>query len=428
VPYFDYNGKSIFYEERGCGKPLVLLHGNTASSKMFADVAGLFVEDFRVVFIDFLGHGQSERVKSLAVDLWFDEALQTIALLEHLNCSKVNLIGSSGGALVAINVALERPELVDKVIADSFEGDKPLKEVVQSITEEREASKQNENSRAFYLAMHGEDWECVVDCDAVAIKEHAKAIGRFFHKPLSELRPDILLVGSLEDEFTAAIEPDFYRLTFAEMLSQIRRGRMRLFDHGGHPAMLSNSEEFAQLAKTFLSPVILRTERLLLRPIVDQDAAAIFEYSKGANVGPNAGWKPHESIEETQEIMKDIFLNKDGVFGIVLLDSGTLIGSIGIITDPKRENDQTRMLGYAIGEEYWGCGYTTEAARAVIAHGFDELQLDLISAYCYPHNERSKNVLKKLGFQYEGTLSQCEKLYNGKIYDNDCYALMKGKK
>lgn len=47
------------------------------------------------------------------------------------------------------------------------------------------------------------------------------------------------------------------------------------------------------------------------------------------------------------------------------------------------------------------------------------------SAYCYPFNSRSKNVIKKLGFAYEGTLKLCEKLYNGKVYDNECYALTK---
>lgn len=65
----------------------------------------------------------------------------------------------------------------------------------------------------------------------------------------------------------------------------------------------------------------------------------------------------------------------------------------------------------------------TEAAAAVTNYGFKTLNLDLISAYCYPHNKRSQNVLKKLGFKYEGTLSLCEKSYIGTVYDDECYAL-----
>lgn len=68
-----------------------------------------------IIFIDFLGHGNSDRIKEFSPRLWEEEARQTIALLEHLQLGKVNLVGTSGGAWVAINAALERPELVDRV-------------------------------------------------------------------------------------------------------------------------------------------------------------------------------------------------------------------------------------------------------------------------------------------------------------------------
>lgn len=171
----------------------------------------------------------------------------------------------------------------------------------------------------------------------------------------------------------------------------------------------------------------LVTERLILRPIIESDAEAIFEYSQGENVGINAGWKPHESIEETREIMKQVFLNQEFVFGIELKATGKLIGSIGLVPDPKRQNDGTRMIGYAIGENYWGNGYTTEATRALLRFGFDELNLDLISATCYPYNERSKNVLKKCGFHYEGRLRWAEKRYDGEVLDYECYAIISDK-
>lgn len=82
------------------------------------------------------------------------------------------------------------------------------------------------------------------------------------------------------------------------------------------------------------------------------------------------------------------------------------------------------MIGYAIGQEYWGNGFTTEAARALLNFAFKELKLDLVSAYCYPYNERSKGVLKKCGFNYEGRLRLAEKRYDGEVLDNECYALL----
>jgi pimeloyl-ACP methyl ester carboxylesterase len=253
MPYFKYNYKSCYYEEHGEGTPLLFLHGNTASSKMFSDVVAPFAKDYKVVLIDFIGHGKSDRVEKFASDLWFDEALQVIAFLEQVQYKKVNLIGSSGGALVAINVALERPDLVYKIIADSFEGEVPLHEFVQNIVEEREASKQNEFGKMFYYAMQGEDWERVVDNDTIAINEHAKTIGKFFHKPLNELHTKILLTGSKEDEFVKLVHPDFYLKTYSELIKKMGNGEMHIFDQGRHPALLSNQVEFVKLAKAFLS-------------------------------------------------------------------------------------------------------------------------------------------------------------------------------
>lgn len=169
----------------------------------------------------------------------------------------------------------------------------------------------------------------------------------------------------------------------------------------------------------------LFTERLILRPIEPSDLADIFEYSKHPEVGPNAGWKPHESKEETMEIMKTIFLDKDCVWGIIRKDDKKMIGSIGFIQDPKRENEHTMMLGYAIGYDQWGKGITTEASRVVIAYGFEEMGLRLISVSCYAYNNRSRGVIKKCGFKYEGTIRQAEKRYDGEIFYSEIYSLTK---
>lgn len=169
----------------------------------------------------------------------------------------------------------------------------------------------------------------------------------------------------------------------------------------------------------------IETERLILRPTVESDADDIYEYARDENVGVHAGWQPHKNIEETRQIMNVIFIDKENVFAIVLKASGKVIGSVGVIDDPKREYDQVKMIGYALGHDYWGKGYMTEAAKALVAYSFDTLKLEMISAYCYPYNERSRNILLKLGFKFEGKLSLCEKSFNGEVYDNECYALMR---
>lgn len=251
MSYFNFNNKRVYYAEFGTGTPLLLLHGNTASSEMFAEIADRYGKDFKVILIDFLGHGKSDRLNEFPADLWFNEAEQVIAFLREKQYTKVNIIGSSGGALVAINVALEAPELIHKVIADSFEGEKPLKAFTENVWEDRDKSKHDENARMFYYYMHGSDWEQVVDNDTRAIIRHQAEIGKFFHKDLQSFKPAILLTGSIEDEFVCTLAPDNFERIYRELISKIGHGKIHLFDTGGHPAMLTNQDSFYKLSIDF---------------------------------------------------------------------------------------------------------------------------------------------------------------------------------
>lgn len=170
---------------------------------------------------------------------------------------------------------------------------------------------------------------------------------------------------------------------------------------------------------------VMETERLVLRPFTEHDAEAFFDCCRNPNLGNNAGWKPHETREESLEILRTVFIAQKDTWAVIHKEDRQLVGAIGITPDPKRENPKAGMIGYWLDESRWGKGYMTEAASAVIKHGFNELGLTLISANCYPHNERSQRVLKRLGFAYEGILHQAEVTYDGRTYDHLCYYLKK---
>lgn len=169
---------------------------------------------------------------------------------------------------------------------------------------------------------------------------------------------------------------------------------------------------------------ILETHRLLLKSWSEDKLEDMYEYAKDPQVGPMAGWKPHESREETLEILKH-FSEGEEVWAVIYKENGKAIGSIGLHGDDKRGDTNCKMLGYVLAREYWGKGLMTEAARRVIAYGFEEEYLDLISCYHYPHNDKSKRVIEKCGFTYEGTLRKATKIYDGSIYDDCLYSITK---
>ena len=161
------------------------------------------------------------------------------------------------------------------------------------------------------------------------------------------------------------------------------------------------------------------TERLTLRTLTTADLDDCFMES----AKPSAGWKPHGAAEDTRHLLESVYIGTESIWGIVLKESGQLVGSIGLMRDYKREYDRVRSIGYAINEECRGRGYMTEAVQAVLRHGFERMGLELISAYAYPWNVGSRRVLEKCGFQYEGTLKKAAKLYDGSVHDNDCFAI-----
>ncbi len=247
MAYFKYQDKNIYYEITGSGPAVMLLHGDTASSKMFELLLPLYQNAFQVILIDFLGNGRSDRVRQFPADLWLSQAKQVIALLEYLHYDKVNLIGTSGGAWSAVNTALERPDLVGRVIADSFDGRSLPDDFAENLLAERNAAKNDAFSKQFYEWCQGEDWESVVDLNTQALVECADKNLPLFCKPLESLEVPILFTGSLQDEMCRQDMKEEYQ----QMSELVPKRKIHLFPSGQHPAMLTNAEAFLHLASEF---------------------------------------------------------------------------------------------------------------------------------------------------------------------------------
>ncbi|MDX9916586.1 MAG: GNAT family protein [Gudongella sp.] len=166
----------------------------------------------------------------------------------------------------------------------------------------------------------------------------------------------------------------------------------------------------------------LETKRLKLRRFRLSDIGDFYEYSSSPIVGPNAGWDYHRSKGEALSVLKS-HLNNDEIWAIEYKDKQKVVGSIALQKDRKRENLSVRMMGYVLNPDYWGQGLATEASLALLYYAFTYIGLSMVSVYHYPDNTRSKRVIEKCGFAYEGLLRQSTMTFNGKILDEMCYSI-----
>jgi len=153
----------------------------------------------------------------------------------------------------------------------------------------------------------------------------------------------------------------------------------------------------------------LETERLLLRPLMQDDAPAVARLAGRREIADTTISIPHPYSEEQARYWiaesADLFAQgKSVVFGVQLKRGGNLAGGIGL-RDIDTEHSLAE-LGFWVAVEYWGQGYATEAARAVVGFAFEQLGLNRVYAHHMVRNPASGRALAKLGMKVEGLLRQ----------------------
>ena len=159
----------------------------------------------------------------------------------------------------------------------------------------------------------------------------------------------------------------------------------------------------------------LETKRLLFRPWKDEDAEALFKYASDPAVGSAAGWPPHESVEESLRVIREIFSN-DHTWALVLKKTGEPIGCMGFY--PYFESnihiaENEAEIGYWIGKPYWNKGLCTEALRAMVDWCFNTAGFQTLWSDFFVDNPASGRVMQKCGFRDTGEINWLSHLYNG---------------
>jgi ribosomal-protein-alanine N-acetyltransferase len=169
----------------------------------------------------------------------------------------------------------------------------------------------------------------------------------------------------------------------------------------------------------------LQTERLTLRGYMLSDIPAMLPLISAREVAATTLRIPHPYTEAYAQdfiatAQKDIASGNCLRVAIVLRESAIFCGGIGLMIEPDHARAE---LGYWIGVPYWGNGYATEAARAVVNYGFGSLGLQRIFASHVTHNAASGGVLRKIGMRYEGKM-RAHILKWGKFQDLEMYGML----
>jgi ribosomal-protein-alanine N-acetyltransferase len=168
-----------------------------------------------------------------------------------------------------------------------------------------------------------------------------------------------------------------------------------------------------------MGPFPLETRRLLLREFRDSDETAIHEYAQDREVTRYTDFGPN-TIEQTRAFLQTCLASQERwpresiSLAIELKLETRLIGGIGFVNIDS--DMRTGKFGYVLHRAYWGKGFATEAASALLNFGFEILFLHRIVALCDVRNGASSHVLEKLGMRCEAHFRKdAKKQANGAI-------------
>ena len=172
---------------------------------------------------------------------------------------------------------------------------------------------------------------------------------------------------------------------------------------------------------------MIKTDRLILRPFQEEDAADVFEYLESPTVNCFVCMKLN-SLEEAQEAVREKMRHSEYCFAIVLQTTGKVIGEI----EAHPESSQPDMAEnyvkdtfspcWMLNTAYQGKGYAFEAAHAFFDYLFRQKGARRIYAYTEDYNLSSQNLCRKLGMRQEGTFMEFVSFVNDAdgdpIYEN----------
>lgn len=166
----------------------------------------------------------------------------------------------------------------------------------------------------------------------------------------------------------------------------------------------------------------IETERLILRKFLPSDAQSVLDNWAGDETVQKMYGEPvYKTLKEAQGLLDKYITSYNSDFyyrwAVIEKESGECIGQVAYFLVDRFNS--WGEIEYCIGSAYQGKGYATEATKAIITYGFDKIGFNKVQICVRPSNIKSKKVIEKCGFEYEGTLRDyffIDGEYEGRMY------------
>jgi pimeloyl-ACP methyl ester carboxylesterase len=252
--YAPVNGLEMYYEVHGTGRPLVLLHGNLSAIKVdFGRILPSFAKSRQVVAVEQQAHGHTADIdRPLSIRLWAED---TVALLRHLGIEQADLFGYSSGSAVAMQIAIEHPELVGKLVIASasyrLDGLHPgLLDGIQQLQPEHLAGTpfQEEYAR---IAPNPDDWPTLIS----KIKQMDADLPEWSPEDIQAIKAPTLLIIGDSDIVRPEHAVEMFRLLGGGVVGDIAglpRSRLAVLPGTTHITLVHRGDWLSSMVGEFL--------------------------------------------------------------------------------------------------------------------------------------------------------------------------------
>lgn len=252
MPKFLGNGIELYYEEKGSGEALILLHGLTSNHLMLKQEMEYFQDQFRVIGLDARGHGESDKPSHYNLN---DHIQDVISLMDYLKIEKANLLGMSMGTYIAQGLAITVPDRIDKMVlvSGSSHGKKPSEGLLAEHEKEVKGLAFDEQlgrlSKYIFFDLEAVgNWLKTIPGRLTPEQQEiaANALAGFDFRPnLSKVKAKTLVISGKYD----GLNPPEDGKMIADL---IPNARFVLFEKSGHAPNVEETELFMELVSGFL--------------------------------------------------------------------------------------------------------------------------------------------------------------------------------